>query len=118
MTLLRKIAFALALLSGHAAAAEQVLVMVESPGCVWCARWRGEIGEAYPNTDEGRRAPLRVVDLSAGWPEDLADVAPDRVTPTFILVRDGREVSRLRGYPGADFFWPMLGQMLDAADKD
>ncbi|MFN3613316.1 MAG: transcriptional regulator [Rubrimonas sp.] len=107
-----------AVVAASTAAAEQRLVMLEAPGCVWCERWRQEIGVAYPNTEEGRSAPLRVVDISRGWPEDLAHVAPDRVTPTFILMRDGAEVSRLRGYPGAEFFWPMLSDMLDAAPSD
>ena len=99
-----------------AARADLALLMVEAPGCVWCARWNAEIGPAYPNTAEGRRAPLRRVDLSEGWPEDLVSVAPERVTPTFILVDGATEVARLRGYPGADFFWPLLGEMLEKVD--
>ena len=30
------------------------LVMVEEPGCPWCARWTAEIGPIYPKTAEGR----------------------------------------------------------------
>ena len=29
------------------------LVMMEQPGCVWCARFNAEIAPAYPKTDEG-----------------------------------------------------------------
>lgn len=106
------LAAALVLWAAPAAAQHAELVMVERPGCGWCARWFEEIGPAYPNTPEGRRAPLRVVTLARPWPEDLADVARERFTPTFILMRDGVEAGRLRGYPGAEFFWHLLGEML------
>jgi len=95
---------------GRAEAAE--LIMVEQPGCAWCARWNDEIGVAYPKTAEGKTAPLRRVDITDGWPDDLAGIQRERLTPTFILVDDGKEVARLRGYPGEHFFWPLLNEML------
>ena len=33
-------------------------------------------------------------------------------TPTFAVVENGWEVGRIRGYPGDDFFWGLLGQIL------
>lgn len=96
---------------GGAVAAE--LVMLEQPGCAWCKRWNEEIAPAYPNTPEGRRAPLRRVDISRPWPQDLDGISPDVLTPTFILIEDGQEVARLRGYPGEHFFWPVLGEMIE-----
>ncbi|MEM5582626.1 MULTISPECIES: transcriptional regulator [unclassified Roseibium] len=94
-----------------AAAAE--LIMLEQPGCVWCKRWNEDIGVAYPKTEEGKTAPLRRVDITGAWPEDLSGIARERLTPTFILVADGVEYGRLRGYPGAHFFWPLLSDMLE-----
>ena len=96
--------------AGNAFAAQ--LIMVEQQGCSWCQIWNEEIGEAYPKTDEGQIAPLRRIDLGDGWPEDLKDIRPERLTPTFILVENGEEIGRLRGYPGEHFFWPMLAEML------
>lgn len=89
------------------------LVMLEQPGCAWCEVWNEEIGVAYPKTDEGKIAPLRRVDITDPWPEDLEKVRKEPLTPTFILVEDGVEVARLRGYPGEHFFWPLLGKMLE-----
>ncbi|MBL3206218.1 thioredoxin family protein, partial [Klebsiella pneumoniae] len=34
-----------------------------------------------------------------------------RYTPTFILVDGGREIGRIEGYPGADFFWGLLERL-------
>lgn len=87
------------------------LVMVEEPGCVWCARWNDEIAPAYPKTDEGRFAPLRRVDIRA-IPRDIETLRRVGFTPTFLLVQDGRELARIEGYPGEDFFWPLLTRML------
>lgn len=88
------------------------LVMLEQAGCAWCKRWNEEIGVVYDKTEEGTRAPLRRVDINDPWPKDLANVNRERVTPTFILMDDGVEIDRLRGYPGEHFFWPLLSEML------
>ncbi|MDX2484006.1 MAG: hypothetical protein QNK42_10165 [Pseudodonghicola sp.] len=87
------------------------LVMVEQTGCAWCARWNEEIAPAYPNTGEGKFAPLRRVDLRK-MPDDLTIARRVTFTPTFLLVEDDREIARMEGYPGEDFFWPLLEQLL------
>ncbi len=87
------------------------LLVLEQPGCVWCARFDAEIAPAWPNTAEGRRAPLRRVDITEAWPDDLAHVQKERFTPTFIVMDDGREIGRLRGYPGDEFFWFRIGEL-------
>jgi hypothetical protein len=93
------------------------LVMVEQPGCLYCAAWDAEIAPAYPKTAEGRAAPLRRIQLREPVPPDLTLTAPPTVTPTFILVEDGQERGRIVGYPGDAFFWPMLGKMLAEAGE-
>lgn len=100
---------AAAVLATPAAAVE--LVMVEQIGCEWCERWNAEIGPAYPNTDEGRFAPLRRVQIDE-LPGDLVIARRVNYTPTFLVVEDGRELARLEGYPGPDFFWPLLDALL------
>lgn len=104
--------FAAGLAAPASAAAAAELVMMVQPGCVWCAQFDREIAPAWPKTDEGRRAPLRRVDISEPWPDDLKDIAKERFTPTFVLVEDGKEVGRLRGYPGDEFFWYRIGELL------
>ncbi|MBU1210317.1 MAG: hypothetical protein KJ587_03470 [Alphaproteobacteria bacterium] len=88
------------------------LVMMEEDGCSWCERWLQEIGGLYPNTPEGRMAPLRRVDVHGLLPRDLGFLKPSYFTPTFILVSSGKEIGRIQGYPGEDFFWAMLGDLL------
>ncbi|MBE1284123.1 MAG: hypothetical protein GJ676_12505 [Rhodobacteraceae bacterium] len=87
------------------------LIMVEQAGCAWCKRWDSEIAPIYPKTDVGQFAPLRRVDLHK-MPDDLKITRRVNFTPTFLIVEDGHEIGRLEGYPGEDFFWPVLEKLL------
>ncbi|MGC1497027.1 MAG: hypothetical protein WA790_14545 [Sulfitobacter sp.] len=87
------------------------LVMVDQRGCIYCERWEAEIGPAYPKTTEGRFAPLRKINIRVV--ADEIDIKRRVVfTPTFLVVDEGKELIRIEGYPGADFFWPLLDKAL------
>lgn len=89
------------------------LVMFEEDGCMYCEMFNEEVAPAWPNTAEGKANPLRRVDIFNGIPKDLKIGNPVTVSPTFILVDDkGVEQSRLVGYPGADFWWWFMGDMV------
>ena len=95
---------------GPAIAAEPVrLVMVETAGCRFCARWHAEIGPAYAASREGQFAPL--VRVGFGAPE-LQGLKPITFTPTFIVMRGQSETGRVTGYPGQDYFWDELREVL------
>jgi thioredoxin-related protein len=93
------------------------LLMFESPGCPWCKRWHAEVGPGYPRSEEGKRAPLRIVPLERSSTGGVALASPVGASPTFVLVNQGKEVGRIVGYPGADFFWPMLAELIGKMDK-
>lgn len=92
------------------------LAMFEQAGCHWCARWHEEVGPIYPKTPEAARAPLMVLQIHDDLPEDISLTRPARFTPTFVLLQDGAEVGRIEGYPGQDFFWALLDELLARAD--
>lgn len=113
--MLRKlILFALpALFAVQSAAAHAAeLIMVEQENCHWCHKWDAEIGVTYDSTPVGRIAPLRRVDIADPKPADLAHIRLGRATPVFILVDDGTEIGRVRGYPGREMFWELLKEQL------
>ena len=91
------------------------LVMVQRDGCAWCAAFDREIAPVYGKTEEGRRAPLRRIELGR-TPSDLGFVAVDRFTPEFIMVDRGREIGRIRGYPGPEGFWTQLAMLMRELD--
>jgi hypothetical protein len=113
---MRFLVLTLALLLAPAADAAE-LVMFAQKGCVWCERFDREVAPAYAKTSEGRRAPLRRVDIGKPPPPDLAFVRRERFTPVFVLVDQGREFGRIRGYPGDTFFWGLLANMIERLDR-
>lgn len=123
---LRRVALALAaaapliLAAGplRPALAATELVFFAEPGCAWCAAWEEQIGVVYDRTEEGRRAPLRRVDMTAERPRDLAAIEGIRFSPTFVLMDGGAEIGRIVGYPGEHFFWPMLQELLARLGRD
>lgn len=94
------------------------LIMFEQDSCEWCEVWDKEISGVYPKTKEGKAAPLRRVDIFDPVPKDLKDIRSPHFTPTFVLMDKGKEVGRIRGYPGEDFFWGMLEQLIEKGQKN
>ena len=105
----------LILLFGPAHATE--LVMFEQKGCVWCQKFDREIAPAYDKTSEGKRAPLHRVDIAQPIPPELGFMKRERFTPVFVLIDDGREIGRIRGYPGDTFFWGLLANLIEQLDR-
>ena len=105
-------AFATLLLMVTVPARAAELIMFEQDYCEYCERWNEEVGVVYHKTTEGKRAPLRKVDIHDSVPDDLKSLMPAKYTPTFVLVHKGVEIGRIRGYPGEDFFWGMLDQLI------
>ncbi len=109
---LRSVLLSMALLCASLLPAGAVeLVIVEQKGCYTCRLWNEEIAPIYPKTEAGQFAPLRREELR-DKPEDLTYTRAINFTPTFLLIDEGREVARLEGYPGEDFFWWHIEKML------
>jgi len=89
------------------------LLMIESASCEWCEVWHEEIGGIYSKTPEGKYAPLRRIDIADIISKDNIKIRLPSYTPTFIVMDNGKEVARILGYPGEEFFWPMLKDALE-----
>ena len=107
--------FLLTLMAAPAHSAE--LVMFEQKSCVWCQRFDRDIAPAYDKTAEGKRAPLRRLDITQPVPADLAFIRRERFTPVFVLIDQGREIGRIRGYPGDTFFWGLLANLIERLER-
>lgn len=84
------------------------LVMFQQKGCPYCAAWNREVGSIYAKTDEGRKLPLRRVDIDEPRPADLRSVTSVVATPTFVILHCGKEFRRITGYIGQDQFWGLM----------
>lgn len=89
------------------------LLMFERDGCIYCQRWHEQVGPAYPRTPEGAAAPLLRTNIKDALPDGTTLTGRFPIlTPTFVLTEDGTEVGRLEGYPGDEFFWVLLDELL------
>lgn len=66
----------------------------------------------YGVTAQYCQAPLQRIDIGETLPDSISLKEPVVYTPTFVLIVHGKEVDRIVGYPGEDFFWPMLDVMI------
>jgi hypothetical protein len=89
-----------------------ILLLVEDRGCPYCARWDREVAPAYARSPEGRFAPL--VRRYRGSP-DVGSLAGVVFSPTFVVLKEGKEIGRIVGYAGPDFFWSELSPLLAKA---
>lgn len=94
------------------------LLMVEQAGCYYCRVFNRDIAPVYEKSTEGQAAPLVHVQLRGELPEGVTLDTQPFVTPTFILIGpDGAEIERLTGFPGEDFFWPYVSDMIATAQE-
>ncbi|MDA7947105.1 MAG: hypothetical protein MPJ78_06470 [Hyphomicrobiaceae bacterium] len=118
-SLLTSAALVLFLLFGSTSGARTAeLVMFEQPLCEWCEVWEEEVGVVYSKTSEGKKLPIRKIDIHDTRPTDLGAIKPVIYTPTFVLIHEGSEVGRILGYPGEDHFWGLLNSLMERIPAD
>ena len=101
---------------GNGHAQDMRLLMIEQAGCYYCRVFNRDMAPIYEKSDEGLAAPLVHVQLREPLPEGITLASTPFVTPTFILIGpDGHEIERLTGFPGEDFFWSYIGDMITTA---
>ena len=88
------------------------VVMFEQMGCEWCEIWNEEIAPVFPKTPEGKCAKFSRFDIHRPTSDLLSRIKPIIYTPTFVVFEDGKEVGRVLGYAGEDFFWFQLATQL------
>ena len=96
-----------------AQAANKELVMFGTNSCVYCRLFKREVAGNYRYSRLGHKLPLREVNVSRHGTAGYAlRGGPITVTPTFVMFKHGREVARIRGYPGKKNFYRMVRQMI------
>ena len=86
------------------------LVMVTSDHCPFCQAWERDVGVVYDKSPYAPALPLTQVDMGSAMPEGVALLKPVVGTPTFLIIRDGKEIDRQRGYDDAEVFWWWLSE--------
>ncbi len=89
------------------------IVVLEAPGCVYCDVFRAQDKAAYEASPRARTAPLRFLDLNDEAADKLQLTGgPVNVVPTFVVMKDRKEVARIVGYVGLESFIRVLNSIL------
>ena len=94
----------------HIASADTKLVMVTSDYCPFCQAWERDVGAVYDKSPYAPSLPLTRVDMGSAMPEGVTLQTPIVGTPTFLIIRDGQEIDRQRGYDDVEMFWWWLSE--------
>ena len=89
----------------HIAIASTKLVMVTSDHCPFCQAWERDIGVLSEKSPYAPSLPLTRVDIGSAMPESVTLQSPVLGTPTFLIIQNGQESDRQRGYDDAEMFW-------------
>ncbi|MBW7056768.1 SoxS protein [Paracoccus bogoriensis] len=87
------------------------LLAVTSGDCPASTAWLAETAPGLARPSAGMPS-LLLVDLDGPYPDGLLLDALPRMTPTFILLRQGAELGRFDGYQGKDHFHATLKALL------
>ncbi len=94
-------------------ASDTELVMFGTRSCVYCQLFNRDVAPGYHRSKFARLAPLKEILVerqgTGGYALRGGGIS---VTPTFVMFRHGREVARIRGYPGKKNFYRMVRQIL------
>lgn len=89
------------------------LLMFEHKGCIACKRFKAEVLQDYINSELGKKLPIR--SIVQGSKDALKGLklsgSPFYYSPTFVIVQDGKEIARIRGYLGKDRFWQVINNV-------
>ena len=88
------------------------LLVVEIDNCIYCGIFRRDVAPTYKGSPRGRSVPMRFVDLNAPDVDRLQLSAPIDSVPTVLVIDNGREVGRISGYVGPEFFFHSLSRIL------
>ena len=89
----------------HIGIAGTSLIMVTSKYCPFCKAWEHDVGVVYDKSSYAQILPLTRVNMGSPIPEGVVLQKPVVGTPTFLIIRDGQEIDRKRGYYDEEMFW-------------
>jgi len=91
------------------------LVVIEADGCIFCEIFRSDVLPAYEASEQGKQMPVQFVDINDMDTTHLEFKGAVDIVPTFIVVKDRREVGRISGYVGSENFFHSINYLLASA---
>lgn len=98
-----------------AAATAMQLVVMEAPGCDYCALFRRDVLPSYETSERAKDLPIRFVDINDEEMTAIGLEAPVDIVPTFVVLKNNKEIGRIPGYTGPEYFFHHINYLLTSA---
>lgn len=97
------------------AAGNLQLVVMEAPGCIYCNIFRRDVLPSYEVSERGKEMPVRFVDVNDVDKSGIGLESPIDILPTFVVIKDNREVGRIPGYMGPEDFFHSINYLMSSS---
>lgn len=91
------------------------LIVMEAPGCTYCDIFRRDVLPSYQASERAKDVPIRFLDINDASPEELGLDSAIEIVPTFVVLKDHKEVGRIPGYVGPEFFFHSINHLISSA---
>ena len=91
------------------------LIVMEAPGCTYCDIFRRDVLPSYQASERGKDVPIRFLDINDASPEEIGLDSPVDIVPTFVVLKDHKEVGRIPGYMGPESFFHSINHLISRA---
>lgn len=94
------------------AAEDAQLVVMEADGCIYCRIFRRDILPTYEVSERRKTMAVRFLDINDLDASGIALDSPISILPTFVVIRNNREVGRIAGYVGPEDFFRAINYLM------
>lgn len=91
------------------------LIVMEAPGCIYCNLFRRDVLPSYQTSERGKDMPVRFLDVNDVPKTGIELQSPIDILPTFVIVKDNRELGRIPGYMGPEDFFHSINYLLSSS---
>jgi thioredoxin-related protein len=91
------------------------LVVMEAPGCTYCELFRRDVLPSYQASERAKDMPIRFLDVNDTTPEALGLESGIDIVPTFVVLKNHKEVGRIPGYMGPEYFFHSINHLVSSA---
>jgi len=90
------------------------MVVMEADGCIYCGLFRRDVLPAFEASERGRTLPVRFMDVNDVDTAPITLSQPIDILPTFVVLKDHKEIGRIPGYVGPETFFQSINYVLSA----
>ena len=91
------------------------LIVMEAEGCTYCELFRRDVLPSYQASERAKDMPIRFLDINDAIPEALGLDSGIDIVPTFVVIKNHKEVGRIPGYMGPEYFFHSINHLVATA---